>query len=104
MRKTITRAIVSATLLASSSLYIGTALAGTTQPPQAGDYSPDGQWVKMHGPEGDWAPAPHRYDFRNGKLSHSDSLDHQQRTASADNKSFTPNRRDFTPRQFGPID
>ena len=78
MRKTMTRTIISATLLAASSLYFGGAFAETMKTPRAGEYSPDGQWVQMYGPEGGWVPAPHRVELTGGKLTHTDSLDHDQ--------------------------
>lgn len=90
MRKTMARTLISTTLLAASSLYIGGAFAESMRPPQGGDYSRDGQWVRMYGPEGSWAPAPHRYEFTSGKLTHTDSLDHEQRR-TADERRPAPN-------------
>jgi hypothetical protein len=87
MRKTMARTLISTTLLAASSLYISGAFAETMTPPRGGELSRDGQWVRMYGPEGSWAPAPHRLEFTGGKLAHTDSLDHEPRRTTSERRS-----------------
>ena len=91
MSKTMTKTITSVALLAAGSLYMGGAVAQGIIPAQAGEYSADRQWIRMPDPERDWAVAPHQYEFKGGKLTHVDSLDHEQPRPAFERRS-TQNR------------